>query len=737
MRRTIRTYCWTATIITLLVLSASAPTPAAEEPERPKIGLALSGGGAKGGAHVGVLKVLEELNVPVDYIAGTSIGSIVGGMYATGMSADELQEVIAGIDWEDALQDSPPRRDLSFRRKEDDRRYLMGLELGLRGKKIHWPRGFRTGQKLYFYLQALTLDSADIRDFQRLPIPFKCVATDISTGDPVVLENGNLATAMRASMAIPTVFSPVDLGGRVLVDGGITNNLPVDVVRAMGADVVIAVDLGAPLTTRQLNSALKIYGQMSRMLIRKNVETQLANADLIIDPGVGGEYGTMEFDKINELFSEGYDAAREMADELRKYSIDPQAYQRFREKQLRAPEVPPVVDSIKFRGNERVSDRVVAARIRLDPGEPLNFDELFDDISRIYGLGDFERVSFQLDQVGDENVLAIEMVEKSWGPNYLRFAINFNSSFDGNLNASILLNLLATRINSRGAEWRNDLQVGRQRQLLSEFYQPLDFKGRYFVAPRVDFERDRQSIYEDGTLVADFDVRQNTLGLDLGYAAGTFGELRVGLERGQGKSTHAGGVEIPEAEIDRIEIGNARVLLRADTLDDPYFPRRGEVLIVDAKFSREGLGADDEYDRYEGLFTKYGSFGRNSVFGGLEGGTRGGNELPLYAEFSIGGIGTLSGFRQNELRGQYYGVGRLGYYRQFGKKHYLGGWAELGNVWQTRDEIEFDSLIPTGTVFVGTNTMIGPLYLAYGYAEGGNSAAYFSLGQVFGGRRDF
>jgi len=598
MRHIIRSHCWTATVLTVLMLLAAGSTLAAEEPDRPKIGLALSGGGAKGGAHVGVLKVFEELNIPVDYIGGTSIGAIVGGMYATGMSADQLHEVIAGIDWEDALNDSPPRRDLAFRRKEDDRRYLMGLELGLRGGKIQWPRGFLTGQKLYFYLQSLTLDSADVGDFQRLPIAFKCVATDISTGDPVVLDRGNLATAMRASMAIPTVFSPVDLRGLVLVDGGISNNLPVDVVRAMGADVVIAVDLGVPLTERQVDSAIKIYGQMSRMLIRKNVEAQLANADLIIDPGVGGKYGTMEFDKINELVTIGYEAAREMADELRQFSIDPQEYQRFRAAQLRQPSAPRVVDAIDFKGNERVDDRIVAARIRLEPGQSLNFDELFDDISRVYGLGDFESVSFELDKVGDKNVLTIDMVEKSWGPNYLRFALNFNSAFDGDLNASILLDLLATQLNSRGAEWRTDLQVGRRRRLISEFYQPLDFRGRYFAAPRVDFDRNREPVYDDGIVLAEYDTRLRKLGLDLGYAAGTFGELRVGVERGRGKSTRAAGVEIPEAEIEEVDLGGARVLLRADTLDDPYFPRRGGLLIVDALFSREGLGAVDEFDTF-------------------------------------------------------------------------------------------------------------------------------------------
>jgi NTE family protein len=737
MHSTLRTCCRSAAILALLIPFGAGATPAAEEPDRPKIGLALSGGGAKGGAHIGVLKVFEELNIPVDYIAGTSIGSIVGGMYASGMSADQLSEVIGDIDWDDALKDSPPRRDLSFRRKEDGRRYLMSLELGLRGKKIVWPRGFRTGQKLYFLLQALTLDSADVSDFGRLPIPFKCVATDISTGDPVVLDRGNLATAMRASMAIPTVFSPVDLKGRVLVDGGISNNLPVDVVRAMGADVVIAVDLGAPLSGRQIDSALKIYGQMSRMLIRKNVEKQLEGADLIIDPGVGGEYGTMDFSKMHEIYDKGYEAASAMADQLRQYSIDPEVYRKFREAQLRQPRVPPVIDAIEYEGNERIDDRVIDAKIRMEPGESLNLDELFDDISRIYGMGDFERVSFELTKAGDETILEIDMIEKSWGPNFLRFGLNFNSALDGNLDGSILLNLLVTRINSRGAEWRTDLQIGRRRRLVSELYQPFDYKGRYFVAPRIDLDRSRTRFYDEGTEIAEYDVRVNGVGLDLGYTAGTFGELRVGVKRGVGGTWRASGVPIPEAELSNLDFGGPRVLWRVDTLDDPFFPTKGTGLIVDAFFSREALGADDEYDKYQGWYSQFGSIGRNTLFGTLEGGTRGGTELPIYAQYSIGGMLSLSGFQADELRGQYFGVGRLGYYRRFGKKFYLGGWGELGNVWQTRDDIEFDSLIATGTVFVGSRTLIGPFYFGYGYAEGGTSSVYFSIGTIFGQRVDF
>ena len=265
--------CW-GLVLAVLALTAGHPLQAQQkDPERPKIGLALGGGGAKGGAHVGVLKVLEELNIPVDYIAGTSIGGIVGGLYASGMTADELELAIANIDWNEALRDKPPRRDLSFRKKEENARYLLDLELGLGRGGVKWPSGFVSGQNLFFLLQSLTLNVADVTDFHQLPIPFECVATDVGSGEMVVLDSGYLATALRATMAIPGAFAPVRIDDQLLVDGGLVNNLPVDVVREMGADIVIAVDLGEDLSAREVGaSMIQIYQQTMRMLTRPNVK---------------------------------------------------------------------------------------------------------------------------------------------------------------------------------------------------------------------------------------------------------------------------------------------------------------------------------------------------------------------------------------------------------------------------------------------------------------------------------
>ena len=330
----------------LTLLAATAPAfadtaegrppagrPSAGRPSagRPKIGLALSGGGAKGIAQIGVLKVLEELRVPVDYVAGTSMGAVVGGLYATGMTPGEIEEAIKSIDWDDLLEDKPPRRDRSFRRKSDDLRYLADLELGFSRGKLLWPGGLKTGQKLMVALQSLTLKAAGVHDFDRLPIPFRCVAADISNGDMVVLGEGDLSYAIRASMAIPGVFSPVELDGRLLVDGGVVNNVPVDVVKAMGADVVIAIDISGQLATREeLRSFVAILSQTMGLVTNRNEAARLAMADLVVRPAVVN-FKTLQFAAADEILARGEAKAREHAAELGAYGLDAEAYRRHLE----------------------------------------------------------------------------------------------------------------------------------------------------------------------------------------------------------------------------------------------------------------------------------------------------------------------------------------------------------------------------------------------------------------------
>lgn len=763
-----RTFRGRMMIALLLLICTWIPgRGAGETGERPKIGLALGGGGAKGGAHVGVLKVLEELSIPIDYIAGTSIGGIVGGLYATGMTADELADTIASIDWDEALQDNPPRRDLSFRKKEENARYLFDLELGVGRGGIKWPSGFISGQNLFFLLQSLTLNVADVTDFHKLPIPFKAVATDVRTGEMVVLDRGYLATALRATMAIPGVFAPVAMYDTLMVDGGLVNNLPVDVARAMGAEVVIAVDLGAELDTREVGeSMIQIYQQTMRMLTRPNVKSRLEMADLVINPGVAS-YGTMAFNDIEAIMKQGYEVAADMVDELSRYSIDPAEYRTIRQRQQRETPKPVSIDFVEFEGNRRVDDRIVDRLLLLEPGTTISFDleaeeigsifesrsrrekrlmrqmkegepvglrSVFLDLRRLYGLGDFQTVDFSFEERGDETGIVIGMREKPWGPNYLHFGLEVTSDLAGETTFELLLNLTKTRINNLGAEWRTDLIMGTDRLLYSELYQPLDFAGDWFLAPRIEFGDERVKFWNEGEAVAELNLGQLNGGVDLGYSFNRMGELRLGVELGESSVKLETGTfppDLPEEEVpDDFEIGAVRFLGRLDNLDNVNVPRGGTAGSLFAFQSLDALGAEREYLKIGLGGSAFFGRGKHTGLLAIDAGWSD-EDLPVYDQFYLGGLGSLSGYSNRELRGQYVGVGRLGYYHQTFKSWFLGGWVEAGNVFQDTAEMTGSNLIWTGTVILAKDSSFGPIYIAYGYADTGDGRLYLQLGRVF------
>jgi NTE family protein len=750
--------------VAILVLLALLYAGAAKA-DRPKIGLALGGGGAKGGAHVGVLEVLEELNVPVDYIAGTSIGAIVGGLYASGMSAAEIRQSISAVNWDEVLQDEPPRRDLTFRRKEEDSRYLFDLGVGIGRGGFRFPGGLINGQNLFFMLQALTLPVANVTDFDQLPIPFHAVATNVNTGEMVVLKQGQLASAIRASMALPGVFAPVDLDGLLLIDGGLVRNLPVDVVREMGADIVIAVDLGAPLSTRDVQRSIGgVLSQTMRMLTRPNVEPQLRAADIAIIPPVS-VFGTMSFDDIGPIMDLGYEKAREHEDELRRYSVTPEEFARHRAAQtVEEAEAFPVA-FVEFEGNERVDDRIVEHQIRLEPGAEMRLSVLADDVRqllsprtrkemrrqrlgldgidlralsvdmrRLYGLGDFERVDFTFEEREGEEGVVIRMKEKPWGPNFMHFGLQITSDGDGTTELELLLNLTNTRLNARGGEWRNDLLLGKSRSVFSEFYQPLDFRGKFFVAPGLAIENRRPTFWEDGQAIADLDVQLNTAYIDFGYQFDVYGEMRLGVERAAGDVRLETGALPPDAlegfDPTDIDIGGIRFQSITDRLDSVTFPRKGSNAVLRAFFALEDLGSDDDYTKAEAFGSRFMSRGRHTGFGTIRIGWSPGSELPIYDEFTLGGFGSLGGFADQELRGQYLGLLRLGYYQRRWRSWYIGGLAEAGNVWETSSEADFDTFILSGTALIGKDTPIGPLYVAYSQAEEGKNKIYFVLGRT-------
>ncbi len=745
-KRIRKTGWWRAACMLALVLAAgAAPVSAAEKTDttaaakpRPRIGLVLSGGGARGAAHIGVLKVLEEMRVPVDYIAGTSMGSIVGGSYASGNTVDQMLRDISTIKSADLATDSPPRQDISIRRKEDDLKNYIGPELGFRRGKLLLPKGVVTG----IGLEAVLRDLAKVKgpvDFDTLPIPFRACATDIEFGKSVVFRSGDLAAVMRASMSVPGAIAPAEIDGKMLVDGGLTRNLPVNVARDMGADIIIAVNLGTPLMKRdEISSLLGVTGQMINILTEQNVSASLDSLkpdDILIVPELG-DYSATDFDHMPDTVPIGEAAARKVKDQLSRYSISPQQYEEHRRRQTRAAAADTrPINEIRVEGLKRVNPKVIAENMETQVGKPLDIKVVDADMRRIYGRGDFEHVGYRLIEEPGKRILVVDAVEKSWGPDYLRFGLGLSAESGGDAYFNVLGSYRKTWVNSLGAEWRNDVQVGQATQFFSEFYQPLSVHRYLFVAPMVEYDQNYVQIFQGSTVLAKYNNRSTTAGLDLGSQITKYGELRVGLVGGQQSFKLNSGPSYMVPAEDQADIGAVRARLRIDQLDSIKFPRSGYAATAEIFDSQTGLGARDNYTRWEGDVQSAVSFGDNTVQIGLKGGgTIGSSPLPVYDQFSFGGFLRLSGYRTGQFYGDSLAFGRLVYYRKLSKAVmtegvYAGASLEVGRIGGQLVPGNPTGTLTSGSLFLAADTPLGPIYIGYGMGEDSNRSFYFFLGR--------
>ncbi|NNC65047.1 MAG: patatin-like phospholipase family protein, partial [Gammaproteobacteria bacterium] len=459
-------------IVTLFLLIAPAM---AEDMDRPKVGLVLGGGGARGAAHIGVLRELERMRIPVDAIAGTSMGAIVGGLYATGMSAAELEELVSSLDWAAALTDEPNRRDMSFRRKQDDAQVPIDFELGIRDNSIVVPKGVIQGQELDLLLRKLTLGVSHIDDFDSLPVPFRAIASDIEKGEAFVMERGDLAQSIRASMSVPAVFAPVRIDGRLLVDGGLVRNLPVDVMQAMDVDVIIAVDVEFPLYgPDELDSAVAITEQMMTILMRKETTRQierLNERDILIQPDLG-LYASSNFDEISNTVGPGQDAAREQASKLQTIALDEAAWEAYMAERVAPVSTSSHLAFVDVKHDGALAPEVLESRLTVKAGDPIDHAVLATNADRLYGLQLFEQVSYRLVETEEGTGAEYRARTKSWGPNILQFGVALEDDFEGSTGFNVSGRITRVGINKLGAEWRNDIQLGTDPKLFSEFYQP-------------------------------------------------------------------------------------------------------------------------------------------------------------------------------------------------------------------------------------------------------------------------
>lgn len=722
-----------ALAVLLLTLTADAvggqgPTP------RPRVGLALGGGSAKGIAHVGVLQWLEEHRVPVDAIAGTSMGAFVGGAYATGMSAAEIQGLLRSADWDLILRPDIPYPLKSFRRKEDDRQYSIKLEAGLR-HGFRLQSGLNPGHRIGLLLSRITLPYSTVESFDDLTIPFRCVATDLESGEVVVLERGPLGPALRASMAVPGTFDPVRLSGRLLSDGGILNNVPVDVARAMGVDMVIAVSVGAPENGKPAETIGAVANRAIELMMQDLEEPRLRQADVVILPDLDG-LRSSDYRKSDEIAARGYAAAAAHADTLLRYALGTEAWADYKEalRGRRRPTTGPI-SFVEVTGVSEAAAAQIARRLERDLARVADPTAIESDLDRIVGLGRYASAMYDRRWHEDREGLGIEIRDKSYAPPFVRFSLDLdNEDEDINLTAGSRITLMD--VTGVGSEWRVDASLGSTSRLATELLQPLGGSGPMrrgaFMATRGLYARTSESLYGDGELLAIYSRHRVGAGFDLGWIFGRNTQLRAGYEAAHVRNLTRVGDQLPRSS--GIE-QTVRIRFAHDAQDRAYFPGQGvrftsgATWMVKAPETPRGFGRAEASMSVAWRITR-----QHSATFYADGGASFGPTPPILYQFSLGGPFRLGAFPPNAFRGSHLLLGGAAYRAQLGRlpnllgdRLYLTGLVEIGSVF---DRLSGASLKSSFTGGLAADTFFGPFFVGGSVGNGGAARAYFIVGTL-------
>lgn len=733
-------------IVSLLVAMAFLIQQAFGESQRStpkargeKIGLVLAGGGALGMAHVGVLKVLEEERIPISYVAGTSMGSIVGAAFATGQTVPSMEKVLIESDWDQMFSDGVSRDEVAFRDKAGVNREIYGdTKISVSDGKLVTPFGAVQGQRLLPVLQRL-YDNAppSPADFDSFRVPLRVVAADIETGDAVVVSKGDLATAVRASMSVPGVFAPVEMDGRLLVDGGIVNNLPMDVVREMGADRLIVVELNADFKKKdELQNPLSVSGQIISLLLAQNSAIQkktLTKRDVLIEPNLKG-YSAVDFGKAAELIKLGEEAARKVVPQLKRLSVSEKEYAAFKERREKTIEEP-IIQFVSIHTDKRGSEEHITKLFADQEGKPLDRATLDQKVEDVYDSGDYVSVKYGVVERDGKTGVDIDAKRKPWLDNYFRFGATLQDDFAGETNYTMGGAYRVNELTPQGGWAQGEVLIGFSPKISGTFYQPLASDSPYFVAPRFDIAR--QTIYpmQDDEIVAQYQ-RQQVLGaLGLGRQLGRNGEFLLEYRAADARiSRHIGDPDLPDKNF---QIGEAAALLNYDSADNPDFPTTGAAFRGSYVDSSESLGASDDFQYFTAGVSKPFTSGRNTLLvSGDFGQTLG--TLPVYRDFAFGGFLNFSGYTQNSILASDYRIGRLNYYRRFsevgskllGLGFFVGGSLEYGTFLSDSSAISDMRDVMAGSTFLGVDTPLIPLYVGFGMAEQGEQSFYVAIGRL-------
>ncbi len=699
--------------------------------DRPKVGLVLGGGGARGAAHIGVLEELERLRIPVDCVAGTSMGALVAGAWAAGLDASTLRKALAQADWNDLFQDNPGYNDVNYRSKRLAKQFLPGSEAGITADGVVTPPGVVSGQKIKLFLNQLVHADQGDRQIEQLPLPVSIIATDIANGERVVFRQGSLTLAMRASMSVPGLMVPLEYGGRKLVDGGLVDNLPVQEVRDLcGADIVIAVNVGSPLLpASEINGFLSVSSQMVSILTEQNVTrslAQLSAKDIYIKPDLTG-LTAAQFERNGEAADRGRAAAQDSA-ALQGLSVDALTYTAWRQRWTAPPSAPPTVDAIEIVGLERVNPAAVERYVEQKTGEPLNVARLNRNLLRVYGDGYYERVDYTLSREGTHNLLRITPVEKAWGPDYVRLGLNLNSTLTGRSTFSLRAAYQRTLLNDWGGELLMAAELGTNTGVGAEFYQPLDAAQRYFVDAAASVRRENFSLFVDDLRIADYRNSVARLDLTVGTNVGLNSQARLGMRTEQQTVNIETGVPLLPTEPLHV-----RGWLASWETD-----QKNQLHISTTGWSGKGSwfeSAGGDYNRLN--LNLDGSYQLNRWVLGLRGSFVGSTYgvMPPQEMGRLGGFLNLSGFANDQLLGDKVSYAHMRAERIMGRMPLglrgdlrIGVALEAGRVGNPVSEPRRTGLLNSTVIYMRSETPFGPAYIGLGQSSSGPVNAYFFIG---------
>ena len=737
--------------------------------KRPTVAVVLAGGGAKGAAHIGVLKALEEMQIPVDYITGTSMGSYVGGLYATGMSADEIESFIYTVDWNRGYRDRVNRSDRRVRDKEYEDRYQLNTDLGLGWGEIKASKGVVQGQNMLRILRETTGNLSPLDSFDHLAIPYRSVATDIIELEEVVIDHGHLVDAMMASMSVPGALPPYSLDGRMLVDGGVTNNMPVDVVRAMGADIVIAVDISSNYKDKEdFTTFLAAADQLSNYLVRRSTQEQaetLTDDDVFLRPDVG-QMDTTEFDKMPGAYQAGYDAAIQNRSELSKLSLSNADYQKYIDhkqqarKQLKHGDKT-VVDRVVINNNTHYTDKLIENRLNLDSGEILKTSEIESKVQDLYALDRFELITYEFENVDGEDQLQVDVNEKSWGPNYLNFRFFLEDDFSTESQYSLGVSANFTDINSHGAELRTNVEMGTDKRIEAELFSPFFSSQKLFTSASLAYSNQQRNLPVDIDEIEEptLDVTQNYFPMSykeyvgelaLGYQPTLWQELKFGARYTDGDVEVSSLPYLGNGGYTRI---GGFISYRLDTLDNFSLPTEGYFVDLEYLVSHDDFENDSSIENSEltsesdtvyefsANFMAAQSIEKHTLVAKLDYGiVESKNSVFPIDPKELGGFLNLSGIPRNSMIGQNLAYTSLIYrykwfendFGLFESPFYVGASIEHGGVWSNNDlRLDEAPMFTAGSVFAGVDSPIGPIIFAYGRTEDNYDSVYLIVGTSY------